>query len=61
MLTPRQKMAQVVYLLLTDPGGFSYSFLKDNLEVNDRALRVFIQELKNIPELHDSQNQTRVK
>ncbi|QPJ62384.1 MAG: WYL domain-containing protein [Candidatus Nitronauta litoralis] len=61
MLTPRQKMAQVVYLLLTDPGGFSYSFLKDNLEVNDRALRVFIQELKNIPELHDSQNQTRVQ
>jgi len=61
MPTPRQKMAQVIYRLLTDPRGLSCKQLQAELGVNDRAFRDFLSELKEIPELFDDNGKTLVE
>ncbi len=60
--TPRIKMARILHRLLHDPNGISYQQLYAvyNIE-SERALRDYVKELKEIPELLGEDLQTRVK
>ena len=60
--TPRVKMARILHRLLHDPNGISYRELSENFDIkSERALRDYVAELKNIPELFGDDLQTRVE
>ncbi|MFQ5444368.1 MAG: helix-turn-helix transcriptional regulator, partial [Nitrospinales bacterium] len=55
-------MARILFRLLHDPHGISYQALKNDYEINDdRTLRTYLQDLKEIPELFDSNGETLIQ
>jgi len=60
--TPRIKMARILHRLLHDPNGITYRELYATYNIeSERAVRDYVRELKDIPELFGEDCQTRVE